>query len=97
MRSQWEEATRYFENNPVATPYLTSFYTLPRQWRFVDEVRQMQAASNVLPDGDFETAPDQPLQAWTEQEAPTLDDVLTVARRVADEPHDGRQCLMLRI
>src|SRR5262249_43312050 len=34
--------------------------------------------------------------AWTAQEV-TLDDVDLVARRVTDEPHDGKQCLKLEI
>ena len=37
------------------------------------------------------------MKGWLEQEAPTLDDVTAVARRVKDEPKEGRQCLMLQL
>ena len=34
---------------------------------------------------------------WTVQEADSLDGVTAVARRVADAPKEGKQCLMLEV
>jgi hypothetical protein len=56
MRAQWEKAARELDT-PTASPYAVSFYTLPRHWRFRDQLARMQAAANVLPGGDFEQAP----------------------------------------
>ena len=39
MRVEWEEAIRGLDS-PVASPYAVSFYTLPRQWDFIQQVRQ---------------------------------------------------------
>src|SRR5262249_35344646 len=59
MRAQWEEATKELDT-PVASPYAVSFYTLPRHWRFRDELTRTRAAANVLPGGDFEQPEPQP-------------------------------------
>jgi hypothetical protein len=95
MRAHWDEATKEL-TSPVASPYAVSFYTLPRHWRFMDLLRQGQAGANVLPDGGFEVAPDRVPTAWTLQET-TLDEVAMAARRVTEEPKEGRQCLKLQI
>lgn len=97
MRAEWELATRDLDA-PVASPYAVSFFTLPRHWRFMDQLRQGVARGNVLPDGDFETPADQGAEAWQLQEA-TLegDKVDLAARRVSEGPKEGRQCLMLQI
>src|SRR5262249_46126048 len=96
MRAQWEEAVRGLDA-PVASPLATSFYSLPKHWRYAESLGQKAAAANVLPYGDFELAPNQTPEGWTVQEAPSLDDVVTVAKRVPDEPREGRQCLTLQI
>jgi hypothetical protein len=99
MRLQWDEATRRL-TTPVASPYATSYYTLPRHWQFADRLGQMVPASNVLPNGDFELSTNQTPQGWTRQEVPSLDDVAMDASRVneaIEKPAEGRQCLMLRI
>jgi hypothetical protein len=95
MRDQWEQATRGLDS-PVASPYAVSFFSLPRHWQFIEELRHATAGSNVLPDGDFELGPEQSSQPWVPQQT-TLDDVVMEARRVADQPRSGRQCLMLQI
>jgi hypothetical protein len=51
----------------------------------------------VLPGGDFETTPDQTAANWQAQEEGRLDNVELIARRVADDPEQGKQCLMLQI
>jgi hypothetical protein len=97
MRAQWQLATASSElTTPVASPYAVSFYTLPRHWRFMEQIRQGNPGANVLPNGDFEIRPDQTAESWVRQET-TLDDVEMEARRVTDEPHEGRQCLKLLI
>jgi hypothetical protein len=95
MRAQWEDATKELQGLAVASPYAVSFYTLPRHWRFMDLIHQGRPGGNVLPDGDFETPTDRTAEGWTAQYT-TLDDVTLVARRVKEEPKEGRQCLMLQ-
>jgi hypothetical protein len=96
MRSHWEKAMRELDT-PLATPWSGSFNTLARHWQFMDRMRSMRLAENVLPGGDFEAAPDLNLPGWTVQEDATLDPVVVGARRVDNNAHGGKQCLMLRI
>ena len=96
MRAHWDVAVKQL-SVPTASPFAVSFYTLPKHWRFMDEIKDRTLGANVLPGGDFETATDQPMQGLAEQEAPTLDDVTAEARRVKDQPKEGRQCLMLQL
>ena len=96
MRAHWDVAVKQL-SVPTSSPFAVSFYTLPQHWRFMDEIKDRTLGANVLPGGDFETATDQPMQGWLEQEAPTLDDVTATARRVKDQPKEGRQCLMLQL
>jgi hypothetical protein len=99
MRGHWEGAMAGL-NTPVITPYLLSYYTLPRHYRFVDEVLRLKAGKNVLPGGDFELPPQQDSPGWVVQVAQSLDAVETSVRRVAPEglPKDGgKQCLLLEI
>jgi hypothetical protein len=95
MRAHWDQATRGLDA-PVSSPYAVSFYTLPRHYAFVEQVRHLRAEGNALPDGDFEAPPDRVPVGWMAQEVPPLDEVEVSARRVADAPHGGRQCLMLK-
>jgi hypothetical protein len=82
---------------PVASPYAVSFYTLPKHWQFWDSLSGMQVGPNVLPDGDFESPPDRVPPGWLVQAIPSLDAVVPRARRVTENPHQGRQCLMLTL
>ncbi|HMC12017.1 MAG TPA: hypothetical protein VKH44_12035, partial [Pirellulaceae bacterium] len=95
MRAYWDSATKDLDA-PVASPYAVSFFTLPRHYRFMEKVGQSTAATNVLPGGDFEMEPSNASAAWLPQEV-TLDQVDLLARRVANDAHEGRQCLMLQI
>jgi len=95
MRAQWEEATREL-GTAVSSPYAVSFYTLPRHWQFMDEIRKKSAGANILLGGDFEASPDKTPDGWSIQET-TLDDLEMSAKRVTDEPKKGRQCLLLEI
>jgi hypothetical protein len=79
MRAQWEEATKELDT-PVASPYAVSFYTLPRHWRFRDELTRSRAAANVLPGGDFEQP--EPLRA----KPPTNPQAPNIVRTGAIEP-----------
>jgi hypothetical protein len=96
MRAHWERAVKEMDS-PVASPYAVSFFTLPRHWQFVDEILRRRAGANVLPDGGFETPPEQRPDGWKVQEVPTLDPVVPLARRVAEAPKEGKQCLMLQV
>jgi hypothetical protein len=96
MRKQWEEATRDLDT-PVASPYAVSYFTLPRHWQFMDKIQSAVPTANVLPGGNFETTPNQTAASWQAQEEGRLDNVELSARRVADEPQEGKQCLMLEI
>jgi hypothetical protein len=104
MRAQWERAIQGLDT-PVASPFAVSYYTLPRHWRFMEQVRQATFGSNVLPNGDFELGPEEVPHFWSPQET-TIDDVILESRRVPhpDRPPPGggngwggRRCLMLRI
>ena len=102
MRAEWEKALRETGlgaplDVPVASPYAVSFFTLPRHWAFLEQVRQGKPAGNLLPGGDFELDPAQPSEMWQRQEPVSLDDVVTEARRVAEGAKEGRQCLRLQI
>jgi hypothetical protein len=83
MRAQWEMATRSFDL-PTSSPYAVSFYTLPRHWQLVDQLRVAQPQKNILPDGDFEALPSQALNTWMPQEV-TTDDVELKAWRVTTD------------
>jgi hypothetical protein len=97
MRAQWEAAVKDLDT-PVASPYAVSFYTLPQHWRYMDQVRQGRAGTNVLPNGDFEGNSDPAADGWLPQQA-TLesDNAELIIRRVTDQPKEGKQCLMLQI
>jgi hypothetical protein len=102
MRAEWEKALQDTGLGeplaaPVASPYTVSFFTLPRHWRYLEQVRQGKVAGNVLPGGDFETAPGQQAEMWARQDPPPLDDVDLEAQRVAEGAKEGRQCLRLQI
>jgi hypothetical protein len=96
MRAHWDQAVRGLDA-PVASPYATSFFTLPRHYQFVEEVRQLRAGDNVLRGGDFEAPADQTQPNWLIEDVPSLDAVDITARRVRDFPHGGGQCLMLKV
>src|SRR5262249_44621173 len=57
MRAHWENAIRPIRNQPNASPYAVSFYTLPAHWRFLDELRAHEPGENLLADGNFEQPP----------------------------------------
>jgi hypothetical protein len=96
MRAHWDRAVRDLDS-PVASPYAVSFFTLPRHWRFLDEIKTRRPGKNVLPDGDFETPPAQLAPGWVVPEVQSLDAVVQTTRRVADNPKKGKQCLMLQV
>jgi hypothetical protein len=95
MRAQWEEAEKKLDA-PVCSPYAVSFFTLPQHWAFMSQIKQMDLGQNLLPGGNFESAPGQAPTGWSVQEA-RLDAVEMAARRVSEEPKEGKQCLVLEI
>jgi hypothetical protein len=82
----------------VSSPYAVSFYTLPRHWAFMEQIRGGTPGANVLPGGDFEAPPGDWPAPWL-AEGVTLpsDDVELSAERVAENPQEGQQCLRLRV
>jgi hypothetical protein len=97
MRAHWDEAIKGIDMGPaVASPYAVSFYTLPRHWQFVNQLRNSQPGANVLPGGGFETPRDQAPPAWM-SEMKTLDEVDLSAERIGEEVKEGQQCLRLQI
>jgi hypothetical protein len=94
MRAQFDQAVKDL-NNPVASPYAVSFYTLPRHYEFMAQFQTGKSAGNVLRGGDFEEEPaGQPQETWTPQ-AITNDDVELKAERVKliafEPPKDPKQ------
>ncbi len=107
MRAEWEKAVRGLDT-PVACPYAVSFYTLPKHWVFMDQVRKSTVAGNQLRGGDFELIPERVQENW-KLDRPSLDEVDMIADRVVElknvkrkgggteSPIEGRQCAMLQI
>jgi hypothetical protein len=95
MRAHWEKAVKLIDN-PVCTPYSVSFYTLPRYYQFVEQIRNARPSSNLLTHGNFELEPGQSPDAWTLQ-TETLDAVVLSAERVSDQPKEGKRCLKLEV
>jgi hypothetical protein len=96
MREHWDTAVRRL-TTPVACPFALSFYTLPRLWQYLDQLAKLHPGKNVLPEGDFEVPPNTSQQGWGLEERPSLDDVEGEAKRVANDPREGKQCLMLKL
>lgn len=96
MRQHWDAAMKTL-TTPVACPFALSFFTLPRYWQYYNEIVKLYPGKNVLPDGDFEWPPNQAKPEWGLEEAKSLDGVGCEAKRVANNPREGRQSLMLRL
>jgi len=112
MRGQWDLAIKELDT-PVASPYALSFYTLPKHWELMNQVKSSAPGKNVLVGGDFETVPNNPQDAWKIDE-PTLDDVEMLLIRVTElqgpvemkagkvpsaieAPKEGKQCALLQV
>ncbi len=95
IRQHWDTAVHKL-TTPVACPFALSFYTLPRFWQYYDEIVKLHPGQNVLPEGDFEWPPNKQ-STWGLEEIPSLDDVEGEAKRVANDPREGKQCLMLKL
>src|SRR5207247_4163866 len=83
MRSEWETAVRGILDSPVASPYAVSFYTLPKHWQFMDQVRRSTVSPNLLRGGDFELEPQQVQDSWA-MVKDSLDNIEMIAERVQD-------------
>ena len=81
MREQWILAIKELDL-PVASPYAVSFYTLPRHWKFRQEIAHARAMPNVLPGGDFKGQPISTAATWRVQQETSLDEVIKVAKTV---------------
>jgi hypothetical protein len=99
MREHWDVAVKKL-TTPVACPFAVSFYTLPRYWQFIDGLVGKRPGENVLPDGDFEWPANTQQKGWAMQEILLPEEaelVSTTAKRVANDPQEGKQCLKLQI
>lgn len=112
MRGQWDLAVKGLDA-PVSSPYALSFYTLPKHWELMDQVKSSSPGANVLVGGDFEAVPNNPQDSWKIDE-PTLDDVEMLLIRVTEiqgpidikagkvpsaiePPKEGKQCALLQV
>jgi hypothetical protein len=96
MRANWEKAVHNLDS-PVCSPYAVSFYTLPKHWRMLDQMKQMHASATILPDGDFEVSPYAEQKGWYAPAVSPHDDVYGDLRRVTTGPHGGKQCLKMEV
>ena len=89
MRAQWDQAVseclgpKKGLDSPASSPFAVSFFTLPRHWDFMDQVRRSVPAANVLPGGDFEVDAQRVQDTWRLEE-PRLDEVEMVALPVSE-------------
>src|SRR5207253_3009483 len=97
MRAEWEEAAKSLgpDAPPTASPYAVSYYTLPKHWKFRQQLEQCTPGGNKLPGGDFEPSDGVPA-GWREQRL-TPDEVEGEVRVTGEQPHDGRHCLMIQV
>jgi hypothetical protein len=97
MRAHWEQANKSLGPDAPATasPYATSYFTLPKHWQLRHELELSSPGGNVLPDGDFERSG--PIPAGWQTARSTPDDVIGEVRVADSEPHGGRRCLMLQV
>jgi hypothetical protein len=82
MRAEWELAIRQLDS-VGASPYAVSYFTLPRHWQFMEQIKQSQPSGNLLTDGSFELNPLRTDSGWVLQQT-TLDDVVLSALRVKE-------------
>src|ERR1022692_4919317 len=80
MRAHWEKAVRGLDTS-VASPYAVSFYTLPKHWQFMAQVKKSSTGANQLVGGDFEIVPERKQESWKESRE-SLDDVVMITDRV---------------
>lgn len=96
MRAHWDRAVRDLDT-PTASPFAVSFYTLPKHWALLDELRGLRPGDSVLPHGDFEVPAGTSQQGWVVQEVATLDPVVASVKRSAEGPHNGKQCVKFEV
>lgn len=92
MRLDWDQAVVSVAS-PVASPFAVSYYSLPRHWAFVQELKRTTLSENVLRSGAFEGQPD---PNWALAQS-TLDEVEMVAQLSTSRPREGAQCLELKV
>jgi hypothetical protein len=111
MRGHWEKAIKDLDS-PVSSPYAVSYFTLPKHWDFMAQVKAAAPTTNILTGGDFESPPTD-AKGWKVDEK-SLDDVEMICIRVKEiqtnlemkpggtpsmieHPKEGDQCAMLQI
>jgi hypothetical protein len=92
MRLDWDQAVASVAS-PVASPFAVSYYSLPRHWAFVQELKRTILSENALRSGAFEGQPD---PNWSLTQT-TLDEVEMAAQLSTSRPREGAQCLELKV
>jgi hypothetical protein len=59
MRAHWEHAVKTLDQ-PAASPFGVSFFTLPRHWQLQRDLRGARLGANAVSDGDFESGARRP-------------------------------------
>jgi hypothetical protein len=59
MRADWQKAVETLDV-PTASPFAVSFYSLPRHWKFAQQVQASRPAGNAFPNGGFELSQSAP-------------------------------------
>lgn len=90
MRLQWERAVAE-AGTPTATPYLVSYFTLPRHWSFMEALKHARPGENLLSGGGFESPQ---AQGWSISQL-SQDEVRLGARLGVDKPREGARYLEL--
>lgn len=90
MRLQWDRAVGE-AGTPTATPYLVSYFTLPRHWSFMEALKHTRPGENLLVAGGFESPQ---AQGWSFSQM-SQDEVRLGARLGVDKPREGARYLEL--
>jgi hypothetical protein len=90
MRWQWDQAVAEV-GTVTGTPYLVSYFTLPRHWAMWASIKQSRPGENRLPLGGFEGAEG---QGWSITQK-LRDDVRGSYRYGIDRPFEGGKYLEL--
>jgi len=89
MRAHWQQAVRTLDL-PTASPYATTFFTLPQHWQLHRELRGTTLGANALKDGDFEIAANHPEFAVAArkvaEDRPVTDVISTQSRKIEGAP-----------
>mgnify|MGYP001193015947 FL=1 len=81
---------------PQASPFATTFASLPEHWRFMRTVETSQFGPNLIAGGEFESAETLSEDGWT-QILDTNHELGLNATLSAQDPHRGERALHLQV